>query len=387
MPLRLMATLVPVLFCGQLAPAQHAPGSHPPSLHEVMAQAMRSTQPTPEHALLTDLVGEWSYVLQMSMPEMPLLRGTGTTTIKPIIGGRFIEMRSTSTEQDPPTESVGLLGYDSRKGREQYFMLWLDSMGHYFTDASGRWNPATGTLTFLGEEVDPATGMNSSYRQAFRFPGKDTMICDVYVTVPGNNEEMLLVSVVYERRQPDETASSATADRAQRTFAERMREQSGIGRAIDRIGTATPPAVPGYSAAQIEAMDRLQLQTAMLEIMRARTMSEVESASRSTLDDQYEAAMSRMRALSSTADGSAKLDRQGQPEPPPIPAFTPQEIDLMDSGDVREALMSIAAARRRPDLGADQKAKLQELFGAIYQQMLDIRESRTDGSMDGADQD
>ncbi|MEC7351512.1 MAG: DUF1579 family protein, partial [Planctomycetota bacterium] len=121
MPLRLMATLVPVLFCGQLAPAQHAPGSHPPSLHEVMAQAMRSTQPTPEHALLTDLVGEWSYVLQMSMPEMPLLRGTGTTTIKPIIGGRFIEMRSTSTEQDPPTESVGLLGYDSRKGREQYF--------------------------------------------------------------------------------------------------------------------------------------------------------------------------------------------------------------------------------------------------------------------------
>ena len=169
----------------------------PPSLHEVMAKAMESTQPVSQHELLMDLVGDWSYVTMMSMPQMQPLRGSGTTSIKPILGGRFIEIRSSSTEQDPPSESVGLMGYDSRQGHEHYFMLWLDSMGHYYTNAMGQWNPGTASLTFHGAEVDPSNGTSSKYRQVFRFPSTETMTCDVFVSMPGNPEEMHIVTMIY----------------------------------------------------------------------------------------------------------------------------------------------------------------------------------------------
>ena len=352
-----------------------------PTLHEVMAQGMQSTQPVSQHELLHDMVGEWSYVTLMSMPQMPPLRGSGTTSVKTIMGGRFIEIRSTSTEQDPPSESLGLMGFDSRPGHEQYFMLWLDSMGHYYTDAMGQWNPSTASLTFHGSETDPTTGATSKYRQVFRFPGVDTMTCDVFVSVPGNPEEMQIVTIVYSRREAETTPKPDAGS----TFAQTLRSQAGIGRAIDRVGSAAVTPAPSFTSDQIESMDRLQLQRAMLEIMRARTMPEVEEASRTRLDLQYQVAMDRMRGLGNEPASGGGLDGQGQPKPPPMPAFTPEEIDLMDSGDARKALMDIAGARRNPDLSVDQKKKLQSLFATVYQQLRDIREAqRQAGDSNGA---
>ena len=345
----------------------------PPSLHQVMSRAMESTQPVSQHELLTDLAGEWSYVTLMSMPQMPPLRGSGTTSIKPILGGRFIEITSTSTERTPPVESVGMMGFDSRPGHGHYFMLWLDSMGHYYTDAIGTWNPGTASLTFNGKETDPATGQSSSYRQVFRFPSLDMMTCDVFVSVPGNPEEMQILTVVYTRHDPDSATQSASTLPA----GDKMRSTLGIGRAMDRVGSATPSGEPPqFTAEQIESMDRVGLQQAMLRIMRARTMTDIEDAARSGLDTQYELAMTRMRSLGAERRQESGLDREGQPAPPRIPSFSPQEIDLMDSGDAREALSDIAGARRNPDLSPEQKRELQALFLAVYQQLKDVRASQ-----------
>ena len=346
----------------------------PPSLHEVMARAMQSTQPVSQHQLLADLVGDWSYVIMMSMPQMQPLRGSGTTSIKSILGGRFIEIKSTSTEQDPPVESVGLMGFDSRSGHDHYFMLWLDTMGHYYTDAMGQWNPGTASLTFHGDEVDPATGQSSKYRQVFRFPSTETMTCDVFVSVPGNPEEMQIVTIVYTRTDVESATGTAAA---KRSIGDAMRADAGIGRAIDRVGASSVAlSSPKYTAEQIETMDRVGLQKAMLQIMRARTMSEVEDATHQNLDTQYELAMARMRTLGLQRSDRADMDRQGQPDPPPIPSFSPQEIDLMDSGDARKALMDIAGSRRNPDLSPEQKKELQDMFAAVYQQLREIRESQ-----------
>ena len=375
---------LPLLLVPCALGQQGEPNSSPPSLHEVMAQAMQSTQPVSQHELLHEMVGDWSYVMLMSMPQMAPLRGSGTTSIKAIMGGRFIEIRSTSIEQDPPSESLGLMGFDSRSGHEQYFMLWLDSMGHYYTDAMGQWNPSTASLTFLGEEVDPNSGSTSSYRQVFRFPGADTMTCDVFVSVPGNPEEMQILTVVYTRSASDSTPDASPKGGLARS----MRLETGIGRAIDRVGSAPAGSIPRYSAGQIELMDRTDLQRAMLEIMQARTMPEVDEAVRARLDTQYELAMDRMRTFGNARASNSGLDRQGQPQPPPIPSFTPEEIELMDSGDARRALMDIAGARRDPALSAMQKKELQSTFAAVYQQLRDLREvQRTSGEGAGSDQD
>ncbi|MAJ46895.1 MAG: hypothetical protein CBC35_06440 [Planctomycetes bacterium TMED75] len=381
---RLVILSLPLLLVQCVFAQQAVRDTAAPTLHEVMARGMESTQPVLQHELLHDMVGEWSYVTLMSMPQMPPLRGSGTTSVKTIMGGRFIEIRSTSTEQDPPSESLGLMGFDSRPGHEQYFMLWLDSMGHYYTDAMGQWNQATASLTFHGQETDPSTGASSKYRQVFRFPGSDTMTCDVFVSVPGNPEEMQIVTIVYRRRGADAPASPDAGS----TFAQTVRSQAGIGRAIDRIGSSSTSPAPTFTADQIESMDRVQLQRAMLNIMRARTMPEVEDATRMQLDMQYQAAMDRMRGLGSEQAGERGLDSQGQPKPPPMPAFTPEEIDLMDSADARKALMDIAGARRNPDLSVEQKKGLQSLFAAVYQQLRTMRESQPKaGETGGTSQD
>ena len=241
-----------------------------------------------------------------------------------------------------------------------------------YTNAIGQWNQATASLTFHGSETDATTGASSKYRQVFRFPGSDTMTCDVFVSVPGNPEEMQIVTMVYRRRGADASAKSD----AESTFAQTVRSQTGIGRAIDRIGSAAPTAAPAFSADQIATMDRVQLQRTMLEIMRARTMPEVEDATRMNLDMQYQMTMDRMRGLGREQAAGRGLDSQGQPNPPPLPAFTPQEIDLMDSGTARQALMDIAGARRNPDLSVEQKKELQSLFAAVYQQLRSLRESQ-----------
>ena len=160
---RLAILSLPLLLV-PCALGQQAQPDSVPTLYDVMAQGMKSTQPVSQHELLHDMVGEWSYVTLMSMPQMPPLRGSGTTSVKTIMGGRFIEIRSTSTEQDPPSESLGLMGFDSRPGHEQYFMLWLDSMGHYYTDAMGQWNPFDG-IPHLSR-----VGNGSIHRSVFKVP-------------------------------------------------------------------------------------------------------------------------------------------------------------------------------------------------------------------------
>ena len=123
-------------------------------------------------------------------------------------------------------------------------------------------------------------------------------------------------------------------------------------------------------------MDRVALQQAMLKIMRARTMSGLEDSAQAGLETQYELAMTRMRSLGVERRQESGLDREGQPAPPRVPSFSPQEIDLMDSGDARKALSDIAGARRNPDLTPEQKRELQALFLAVYQQLKDVRASQ-----------
>ena len=134
-------------------------------------------------------------------------------------------------------------------------------------------------------------------------------------------------------------------------------------------------------------MDRVRLQQAMLQIMRARTMSEVDDASHEGLDTQYELAMSRMRTLGAERSARPGTNRQGQPDPPPLPALTPEEISLLDSGDARKALMEIAGARRNPDLSPEQSKELQEMFAAVYQQLRDIRESQKQSADEKPEED
>lgn len=331
------------------------------SLDEMMGQAMEATAPTKEHDLLRRLAGEWTYVVEMTVPGTPPMRGSGMTSIREILGGRFMEFRSTSDAMDPPVQSVSILGYDSRKGIEEYFALSVDTLGHYYIDPRGKWDPESASLVLHGEEFDPATGMNSPYRQVFRFPGEDTMTCEVFITMPGAREPYRMVGIVYRRVQGRQVVDPPMnplniANRSRESFDEDME-------------------LPSYTAGDIESMDRKQLQRAMIGIMRARTMDGVMDATRADLDDQYKHVLDRLRSMPPRDDPNALGTAPGDDvEIRSLPAFTDEIIAGMDEQECRAALVQIASSRRDARLDDDERAELKELFSKVFDRMKELQQ-------------
>lgn len=351
--LRRMSLAILLLIPCSIAFGQDKEGGRNDSLGAMMSVAMEASKPLPQHELLRRLAGEWTYVIEMTMPGTPAMHGSGTTSVKEILGGRFIELHSKSGGSDG-FENMMLMGYDSRKGHEDYFLLGVDSLGHYYIDLRGAWDEKTAALTLRGEEFDPNANQTIPYRQVFRFPGSDTMTCDIFMDMPGMNEDIRMVGVVYQRV----SAADAGDESRPETLA-----SSGIG--TRARGTAmTPPT--RFTGEQIEAMDRSELQSALVHIMRARTMSEIESASRADLDSQYTTALGRLRAMSASSAGKAAGSGTGDSATPAgVPSFGDELIDTMTISEARAALTQIVTARRIPGLSDSQRDELSGSFKKI----------------------
>ena len=351
--LRRMSLSILLLIPCSIALGQDKEGGRNNSLGAMMSMAMEASKPLPQHELLRRLAGEWTYVIEMTMPGTPAMHGSGTTSVKEILGGRFIELHSKSGGSDG-FENLMLMGYDSRKGNEDYFLLGIDSLGHYSIDLRGTWDEKTAVLTLHGEEFDPNANQTIPYRQVFRFPGSDTMTCDIYMDMPGVNEDIRMVGVVYQR------VSGAAADGKSRPG---EITSSGIA-ATSRGSAMTPPT--RFTGEQIEAMDRSELQSALVHIMRARTMSEIESASRVELDGQYTTALGRLRTMSASSSGNVSASGTGSPSTPAeLPSFADELINTMTTSEARAALTQIVTARRIPGLSDRQRDELSGSFKKI----------------------
>lgn len=360
MPGRTILSLLLVIPCAATLAQDKADQQAAPSLNDMMSTAMQTTKPLPEHDRLRQLAGDWTYVVEMTMPGTPVMHGSGTTSIREILGGRFIEMRSNSDGQ-PPVSSLMIMGYDSRKGKEDYFALGVDTLGHYYVDPRGQWNQATASLELHGDQYDQASGATMPYRQVYRFPGKDTMTLDVFVQMPGSTEDIRMVGVVYQRHQGRQVVSppSQTAARGQHA--------AGTGDHTSSAG-AGGSQVPHYTGEQIEAMDRAELQSAIVEIMRARTMRGIQDASRSNLDEQYGMALDKLRSVrtaeSAKSTTGSGVEKGGSHEGD-LPSFGDAAISHMSMSEARAALTEISSARRIPSLNGQQRAELSEVFQKI----------------------
>jgi hypothetical protein len=349
--------VLPFVLASSLSTALAQDGeAQPMSLGDMMSAAMKTTEPLPQHDLLRGLAGEWTYVLEMTMPGSRAMRGSGTTSVRELMGGRFIEVHSMSDGTDG-FENLMLMGFDSRKGKENYFLLGIDSLGHYSIDLRGRFNEATGALTLQGEQFDSSSQAVMPYRQVFRFPGKDTMTCEVYLEMPGAREDVRIVGVVYQRESGSTAPAAATKAP---TLATESRDAAAGGAASGH------PAITGE---EIEAMDRSELRSALSRIAKARSMTDVEDASRASLDSQYFALMKRMRTSVAAASPSRPVGSSTSVESGGMPSYGQEMIRNMTRSEARAALTEIITARRIPELDADQRAELTSVFNMILDQL------------------
>lgn len=121
---------------------------------EMMALFQQLNTPGEEHKRLESLAGTWDIEVKMwHQPgaEPMVFKGKGTS--KMILGGRFLESRSTSGQGEMATEALTILGYDKR--HKKYTSVSYDTWGTYYVMATGEYDEKSKSIVMSGEDFDP----------------------------------------------------------------------------------------------------------------------------------------------------------------------------------------------------------------------------------------
>ena len=148
---------------------------------EMMALFQQLNTPGEEHKRLESLVGAWDIeVITWHQPGAEPLVFKGKGTSKMILGGRFLETRSTSGEGEMATEALTILGYDKRQ--KKYTSVGYDTWGTYYVMAAGEYDDKTKSIVMHGEDYDPMMKFTQKWDFVLKFIDKDKYVWEVVFT-------------------------------------------------------------------------------------------------------------------------------------------------------------------------------------------------------------
>lgn len=154
--------------------------------------------PGEQHKLLAAQNGKWEGKVTMWMtPDAPPSESKGTAVNQMILGGRYQEAKFTGTFNGMPFEGKSILGYDNAK--KVFVSTWIDNMGTGIMNVEGPWDPATRSITFTGEMIDPTTGKKCKLREIMTFIDDKNQKMEMYNTMPGTKEYKSM-EIVYTRK-------------------------------------------------------------------------------------------------------------------------------------------------------------------------------------------
>lgn len=148
---------------------------------QAMMDAMtKAATPGPNHKLLAEVVGDWTFVTRMWMdPGQPPTETKGTATFQPLLGGRYVRGDFKASMMGMDFEGVALNGYDNVAN--EFVSLWFDNMSTGMMLMNGKYDSATKTFTYTGEMADP---MNPTamikYREVVRITSPDSHVMEMY---------------------------------------------------------------------------------------------------------------------------------------------------------------------------------------------------------------
>ncbi len=166
-----------------------------------MAEWMANSMPSEHHAKLDGFVGRWDVTTRHWMaPGMPPQTNTGTSEIKWVLGGRFIQENFASAFQMPgaepqPFEGMGITGYDNAKG--EYVGTWSDTMSTAVAASVGQFDDSTQTLT-LNSNFDCPMAGPCDMRMTIAVVGPDEVLVEAFKT-PQGKEESKFMEITYNR--------------------------------------------------------------------------------------------------------------------------------------------------------------------------------------------
>lgn len=163
------------------------PGAQPPD----MAKMMEMATPGDEHEMLAAMAGSWQQEFGMTMmPGMPEMKSKGESTIKPLLGGRYImEEVHLDIPMMGPMDGIQIMGFDKMSG--QYVSIWLDSMGTWPTISYGKANDK-GVIETKGMMKDVMSG-ERPFRMTIQPKGDDESYAEMFDTIEGKEVRVMTI--------------------------------------------------------------------------------------------------------------------------------------------------------------------------------------------------
>lgn len=169
---------------------------------DMMKKAQAYATPGEPHKGLAEMAGKWNYTSKwwMTKDAQPQ-ESKGTSTMRMILGGRFLEQNLKGMSMGKTFEGHGMTGYDNIK--KQYEIVWLDNMSTGIMHATGTYDPNTKTMTEMGEYTCPmreARDSTAHYRGETKTIDKNTFTYTMYGKgMNPDGEEFKMMEITYKR--------------------------------------------------------------------------------------------------------------------------------------------------------------------------------------------
>ncbi len=154
--------------------------------------------PGAPHQFLASSAGSWKITVKSWMePGMPPTESTGTSELKMIMGGRFLQEEFTGEMMGKKFTGLGITGYDNHT--KKYVSTWIDSMGTAMLFFEGFTDPENRVLTLKSRYDDPFKG-SMTWRSVTTHVDENTCLVEMCsVDRSGKEEKMMEMSYVRRR--------------------------------------------------------------------------------------------------------------------------------------------------------------------------------------------
>ncbi|RMH04055.1 MAG: DUF1579 domain-containing protein [Planctomycetota bacterium] len=183
-------------FAFQALRAQEPQEPSADEMTAMMAEMQKLAAPGEMHKLLARMEGEWKLAFEMNMPGAPPMKSTGSSTVRMVLGGRYLQEELKGSFMGMPFEGLNLIGYDNF--RKEFHSTWFDTSSTWKTTAVGSYDPATKTLEFHGTMRDIADMEGRPYRMTTTEIDADHFVSEMYDTIPPQGE-VKVMTIRYER--------------------------------------------------------------------------------------------------------------------------------------------------------------------------------------------
>jgi hypothetical protein len=166
-----------------------------------LAQVPPRPQATPEHKGLSSEVGTWDAVVKsfMGQPGAEPMVSKGVEVNIMMSGGLWLLSKFEGDFGGQPFEGRGQFGYDPLQ--KKYVGTWIDSYTPSLSVLEGNYDPATKTMTYVGDGVDPRTKSKFTQKMVTITKDERTRVFTLYVTAPETgNKEVKVMEITYRKR-------------------------------------------------------------------------------------------------------------------------------------------------------------------------------------------